>query len=153
MCLEILDPCKICQFVSQLLCFFTALFALTYTLKGWYLYGGNDEVRAIDVIQDPKFFEPEGDFWLFVLASLVFLTIVLFLLKGLKTMLREFYSRVCCCDDYITREESLRRRNRQREEGNKRMGQYYKLARMEPESSSKDKEELEEIVVLEDPTD
>lgn len=93
MCLELLNPIRICEFACGLcFCAFLVVFG-GYLGKGVYLYSGTS-VTPLHVVQDPNFYVPDGTFWACGFAVLILLFAFMVLMRALFVALQR-------CVDYI----------------------------------------------------
>lgn len=105
MCLDLLNPFKICQFVSYVIGAFILIFIGGYVGKGIYLHVNKGDERLVDVLVDDEFWVPDGDFWVFGIAFFVLFFLALALLRIILILLwMGFYrlSRWLCCVCYRT---------------------------------------------------
>lgn len=123
MCMDFLDPCKICRFMCYVVLVMVLVFIGGYLGKGIYLHANKDntgDVMLHDVLIDPNFWVPDGYFWVFGIAFVVLLFVATAIMRGLFMglywLLKYLVRRLCC------RGES----NSDLEDG-KQKGQYDRL--------------------------
>lgn len=106
MCLELLDPCKICKFTYYVLMISILLFIGGYIGKGVYLHANMEDTGDValhDILIDKNFWIPDGYFWVFGIAFIVllFVGVCVFrgLVMGLAWLLKFLFCRLCCKSD------------------------------------------------------
>lgn len=130
MCLDILDPCKICKFMCYSVLALFLVFIGGYLGKGIYLHANQDDTGDValhDVLLDWNFWIPDGYFWVFGIAFVVLLFVAVVIVRGiligLARLLNYLCCRVCCNVDYTEDLES----NISEEKKSMKKGEYDSL--------------------------
>lgn len=80
MCFKICDPCYLCRWCYTIVSLVILFVVSGYFFKGVYLLEGksNEEVRL--TLSEPSFYEPDGLFWGFGIATVVAVILICWLL-------------------------------------------------------------------------
>lgn len=99
MCLDMLDPCKICKWTFRVVGLLVLFFIGGYILKGVYLHANMDDTGDValhDVLLDKNFWIPDGYFWVLGLVGIVLLFVGVAILRGLFMGLVWLLHFLCC---------------------------------------------------------